>query len=780
MGQWWVRGRFACAVVLALVGVGPAAAQTPPTGRDPYAPGRRTEAPPIVPGPAGVISSLELDNTPVTAAFKMISDLTGWSIITTDAVAAKPPTISVWIKNMPPEDALNEIGRLAGLVVKRDANVVHVLTFGEYAELYGMQREVIPLENASAPELVAILSRFVDEKSDARVLADASGNRVVLLVPASVMDSLKHLIAALDAPTGRDEVKVRRIEHLTATELAPVLEQFALEGGGRNSFVPGAPANSGGAVTPTGTSALGKWNVHVVAEPTLNALIIRGRTSDVARAMALVDELDVSPGLEVVNVPLRYTNATQVAETLPAFVNTRTTAGATKPRLHLGTSEQNNCLVVEASPIDLAWVRQLIEAIDRPLPPGTGGIRVFRLENAAAEEVAAVLRDLIDEKSANEAATAERVKRGSAPPAPWSPTTPAPPTQPPEPKPAEPPTTPPSAADSGETPAAPGRRPARVTVAAGINALIVRASAGELAELEEVIAELDRPREQVVLEVTLVSVTSTNGFNLGVELSGSAVNGHNIDTLGLTTFGVGTQDAQAGTTRLSAQLPFGINYAVFNSDDLSLVLNALQTVGDTRIQSAPRIVVEDNAEATISQLTQEPYEAVNQGQTTTTTSFGGFVDAGTRLLVTPQISSYNWLRVSYAIEFSSFGTRTAQQLAANLPPPRTSNTVAGTLRVPSDYTIAIGGLVSRRDDKTADQVPFVGDVPLLGLLFKNQSTSSSHQTLFIFIRPTILRDPLFFDLINLSEQEIRRAKLTREDHLVNPLVLMRSGAKEQP
>jgi general secretion pathway protein D len=286
------------------------------------------------------------------------------------------------------------------------------------------------------------------------------------------------------------------------------------------------------------------------------------------------------------------------------------------------------------------------------------------------------------------------------------------------------------------------------------------------------IQTLDRPRDQVLLEVTLVTVTSTNGFNLGVELSGASINGEDTEMVGFSVFGIGRANASTGALRIAQPPPLGLNYAVFNTGDFSVVLNALETIGDTRIKSSPTILIQDNAEATISQLDEEPFEVTSQGDATTITSFGGFVEAGTTLTVLPHVSSFDWLRLDYAITFSSFGSRTAEQTAANLPPPRRQNVLQGTVRVPSDYTVVIGGLANGREDRNIDQIPFLGNIPLLGELLKNRSENNQQATLFVFIRPVILRDAGFEDLLHLSEHEIRRAELERGQDLSNPLKMM--------
>jgi len=104
-----------------------------------------------------------------------------------------------------------------------------------------------------------------------------------------------------------------------------------------------------------------------------------------------------------------------------------------------------------------------------------------------------------------------------------------------------------------------------------------------------------------------------------------------------------------------------------------------------------------------------------------------------------------------------------------LPPPRRENLVSGVVRVPAGYTVVLGGVVSTRDDESTSSVPLLGDIPLLGELFKDRLRSSSNDTLFVFIRPVILRDPAFRDLMFLSQADIRQARIAQQDYPSNPL-----------
>jgi general secretion pathway protein D len=308
----------------------------------------------------------------------------------------------------------------------------------------------------------------------------------------------------------------------------------------------------------------------------------------------------------------------------------------------------------------------------------------------------------------------------------------------------------------------------QVTAAPDINAVVIKATAAEQEEFAALIKELDKPRDQVMLEVMLVSVRSSNQFNLGVELSGASLGTKN-QTIGFTTFGVGTVDPATGKLGFAVRPPFGGNFGVFRSNEFSLVLNALKSVGDTRAASSPRILVQDNATAQIKQLNREPIVTISQGQTSTLSGFGGFAEAGTTLDVIPHVSRDDLLRLEYQVNLSAFDQRTPEQQAANLPPPVRQNSSTGVVRIPADYTVVLGGLTATNDQRIRQGVPFLADLPVVGELFASRTNARSNETLYIFIRPVLLRDPAYRDLRFLSENDVRRAKLSRRDFPENPI-----------
>ena len=715
------------------------------------------------------ITNVEFVDTPITTLFKMVSDLTGQSIIMSPEVSSKPPRVNIWIKDLSPDETLEKIASISELILEREGNTIKVFRFGEYARIYGLDKQIVNLKHAAAADVVAVLNPFVPKELRSQVLADTVSNRIVLLAPKRQLGSFLKLIQALDVADEEDAVKIVPLIHARVSAVLPVLQEFL-------SGLQGGPARPLGNAAKTGATRAGADNaLHFTAEQRLNLILVRGRQDHVAKALELIERLDVSLETTIVNYEVTYANASDIAGALEGRVSKGRLARQpqTPPSFHVYVSEHNNQIVVEGSPADHERSAALIAAFDRPIPLGTGGIRIYRLDNTTASEVARIITSLVNE----DAGQARRPAVNSSPRKSHIPgrqglravgsllgSE------------QKPPATGVAASTALNRSAATaamgdGMLP-HITEAPEINAVIIRASASEHEELAKIIKELDEPRDQVILELTLVTVRSDEGFDLGIELGGAGLGGKGVQTVGFTHLGIGTVDPATGATRIAASVPSGLNFLVFNSDDYSLVLNALETVGHTRITSSPKVLAEDNAQVLISQLNSEPYEVISQGETTTTTTFGGFVEAGTTLTATPHLSKQNWLKLEYAVNLSSFGSRTSP----NLPPARLENRIEGTVRIPEGHIIMLGGLVSSREETIVQRVPLLSQIPLVGELFKNRSKVNVNETLFVFIRPTILRDPAFKDLMYMSEMDLKKAKLSRQAYPQNCLKRLTSSA----
>jgi general secretion pathway protein D len=164
--------------------------------------------------------------------------------------------------------------------------------------------------------------------------------------------------------------------------------------------------------------------------------------------------------------------------------------------------------------------------------------------------------------------------------------------------------------------------------------------------------------------------------------------------------------------------------------------------------------VNDNGKGKLQSVAQEPFAVIlDASSTQSLTSLGGLASAGTSITVEPHISESDYLQLAYSIELSNF-TGTAQN---GLPPPSQKNSVDSSVTMPDGYTIVVGGLTTKNYTTNVNTIPVLGDIPVLKYMFGERSKNAQDSTLFVFIKPVILRDDQFEDLKYLSSKGTQAA-----------------------
>ncbi|MCC5785945.1 MAG: hypothetical protein JJU33_04500 [Phycisphaerales bacterium] len=328
----------------------------------------------------------------------------------------------------------------------------------------------------------------------------------------------------------------------------------------------------------------------------------------------------------------------------------------------------------------------------------------------------------------------------------------------------QPPAEPGAAAASGE--ASFTGRPDQVLIAADTanNQLLIRAPQRQQSELERIIAKIDVRRPQVYIDVQIVSLTNTNDFRLAVETQ--LINAGGSGGLLQSNFGLTSPVEGGGITDLRQVNPNlrGLTSALILSDQLPFVINAIQTVTDAKVVANPSLLVDNNETASIISVRQEPF------QQSTITPGGSevvsteFAEAGTSLLVTPRISSGGYLRLAYTITLSSFSGTEGN------PPPIDDRTVeADSVTIPSDATIVVGGISLDTIRDTVIKVPILGDIPLIGLAFRDTQKVQTGELLYVFITPRILGDKHFGGHRLITEGPRRIADIAPDIPPMNPV-----------
>ncbi|MEL7237909.1 MAG: secretin N-terminal domain-containing protein, partial [Planctomycetota bacterium] len=296
---------------------------------------------------------------------------------------------------------------------------------------------------------------------------------------------------------------------------------------------------------------------------------------------------------------------------------------------------------------------------------------------------------------------------------------------------------------------------AKLAADANTNSLIVIAPPATQRIIGELIGRLDQRRPQVQVEVTIVSLDTSDGYSFGVNFAADADVGGDGELITFGSFGVSGVDPIG--PGLTPTVGAGGTVALLSPDVADVVLQALSTSSRSRLVSMPQILVNDNATGRLSSVSQEPFAVVLDGVSDVSrTSLGGLAEAGTTILVEPHISEDDYLQLDYEIELSSF---TGAGTAEGLPPPSQSSTVSSAVTIPDAHTIVVGGLSSRSIVENVSGIPILRDIPLVNWVFGSRSSTTNDSTLFVFITPTILRADRFEDLKYLSDQKLNEADL---------------------
>ena len=299
-----------------------------------------------------------------------------------------------------------------------------------------------------------------------------------------------------------------------------------------------------------------------------------------------------------------------------------------------------------------------------------------------------------------------------------------------------------------------------------INAVVVRGSPAAIASVEPVITQLDVRRPQVLIEAVIAEISGDDAEQLAVQIGTS---GAVLDQVK----GVGTSFTQGGVSLsqilgvlgvpAGSLLGTGVTANTTIGDNFSLLVQALGTSTKSNLLSTPQVTVLDNAPAEIVVGQEVPF--VTGSILTGNSSVNPYTtierkDVGITLKVLPRINAGDTIRLEVSQEASSIAPDLSTSASDLITNRRLINT---TVLADDGETIVLGGLITDDRVSSAQKVPILGDIPLLGNLFKAQRHSQGKRTLFIFLRPTILRDSA--DAAAATQQ--RYAKLRDDEAKLN-------------
>ena len=310
------------------------------------------------------------------------------------------------------------------------------------------------------------------------------------------------------------------------------------------------------------------------------------------------------------------------------------------------------------------------------------------------------------------------------------------------------------------------------------NALVVAAPTAVIREIKNVVAQLDRSRPQVLIEAVIAELSEDQAEELSSQLAYSSKNrgGYltNFDGLLATLTGIGVSGVDPTLDQLSG-IPNKVLAVAGNFDSetgkgIGLLIQALKSDGSTKILSTPSVITLDNEEATLSVGEEVPFQtgsftSSNNDSNNPFTTINR-EEVGVKLKVKPQISKGNSVRLEIEQESS--------KVKSGVPGLQTTSksTMQTNVLIQDGEMLILGGLIEDQTGGTATKVPLLGDIPLLGRLFRSTTKSDSQSVLMMFIRPTIIRTAE--DARKLSDSKyrhlIKRDMDSEESGLIKPIL----------
>mgnify|MGYP002816242600 CR=1 FL=1 len=453
---------------------------------------------------------------------------------------------------------------------------------------------------------------------------------------------------------------------------------------------------------------------HISGLASPNVLIISDHASNILRLIDIVDRIDVADTSMLAIVQLKEAWVEDMVALLEKLAPEQIGKGAKGPNtVRVVASERTNSLVFKGEPSTLAKMQALVEQLDQPATR-VGTTQVVRLAHADATDMAELLKNLVT--------------------------------------------------DTAKAPKTAGAQDEEINIQAdeGLNALVIRANPTSMAEIKDIVAQLDIRRLQVLIESAIVEVTTSFEKELGSELIVGDTSSSSLP-LGMTApsgiLASILQSLAASPALTAPTLGDSPMIAAGRSDadgiNFALIVRALSLNSDVNLLSTPSVMTMDNQEAKIIVGQSVPFRTGStvtgsQGANNPFTTISR-ENVGLTLAVTPHIHDGNLVRLEISQEVSEVDA--LQNIGADGSADLITNTrtLETTILADNGEVIVLGGLMRDKVTNSSTKVPLLGDIPLLGRLFKSTGEIHEKQNLLIFLRPTVVASS--DDAVKINERK---------------------------
>ena len=583
-------------------------------------------------------------------------------------------------------------------------------------------------------------------------------NRGMVLVVPEAEAKLQSAAVSAGAVRGGGQIQTQifRLTHENANNLVPILRPL---------------------ISPNNT---------INVNPGNNSLVITDYADNLQRLARIVAAMDVSNASDVEVIPLKNAVAADLAPLVARLIDGGSAAAPAAAQGQSDTSfkttliaePRSNALILRAAnPARVAQVRALVDKLDQPPVPGSsaasGNIHVVYLKNADATKLATTLRAAMSATGGGSGAAAAGTSGsgGLATSAASSSTA--------------------SASNSsnsaglggsgglgmgagGGSSSANSNQPStggQIQADPTTNSLIITAPEPQYRQLRAVIDKLDGRRAQVLVESLIVEVTASKLAEFGIQWqsvlgskgdgvvgaigTNSAVSGGNILSLAAGIASRSTSALDSVGRGLNIALAPRVNGQYY----LGALANFLQNSGDANVLSTPNLMTLDNEEAKIVIGNNVPFVTGSYANTTGNNTVNPFTtverkDVGLMLRVRPQINENGTVKLAIYQEVSKIDGDTLKDVNG---PTTSKRSIESNVLVEDGSIIVLGGLLEDSYQQAEDKVPLMGDIPVLGNLFRSENRSRKKTNLMVFLRPVVVRDAAASDALMLDRYDAIRA-----------------------
>ncbi len=461
----------------------------------------------------------------------------------------------------------------------------------------------------------------------------------------------------------------------------------------------------------------------LIANEDANVLILKDTKENTERFAEIVNIIDLSDNqiasLNLEILPLNHASATEIAGLLSKiFASAAKKGELDSSKIRILSDKRTNNLILIGHPISLEKIKMLVSQLDQKILTEEGNIRVYPLKNANAQKVSEVLQKISStlKQSTNQKSTSTKT-----------------------------------------------------TIIPDIpsNSLVIFADKEEFPAIENVIKKLDIERAQVFIQAIIMEVTLDKSLDLGVEWQGSDIqksgNTDVLTTIGgvgstgrpktLETVSTGTDSSGAVLGVIGGSISFGgVQYSSF-----SAFIKAAEKETEIDILANPQILTLNNEEAEIK--VGEIIPTIGSTKTDTagnTTTTVDYKDVGVSLKITPQINMNNSVELQIDETSSNVITGTSDALSNQGAITTLNRSLKTKVVVEDGQTIVLGGMISEEISQDESKTPCLGDIPIIGWLFKTSYARTRKTNLLVFLKPKVVRNKA--ELAAVSENSKNKMK----------------------